>query len=110
MEERFQAEKADREARTFEDIYNVGERYLNQLISGEKDKIFKKYGVAIFTLARNAASDINKATDASIVEGRIPPGISKSEIERCEGYRLVSRAIVPLVFQDYKEKVAFARA
>ncbi|KAL5107661.1 Vigilin [Taenia crassiceps] len=56
LEAQLLAEKADWEARNYEEILNIEERYLSRVISGEKERLLSQYGVAIFTRGRTAAS------------------------------------------------------
>lgn len=122
LEVQLQAEKADREARNYEEILNVEERYLSRIISGEKERLLSQYGVAIFTRGR-------AATTATAVPPSAAPTLMESELinggndpvegpstsntfadkGRYAGYRLVSSVNVPLVLQGYKEKVKLAR-
>ncbi|VDM33646.1 unnamed protein product [Hydatigera taeniaeformis] len=116
LEAQFLAEKADWEARNYEEILNTEERYLGRIISGERERLLNQYGVAIFTRGRTAASSnaqstlLNSETDGgdAPAEGSSLPN-NLADGGRYAGYRLVSSANVPLVLQGYKEKVKLAR-
>ncbi|VDK23124.1 unnamed protein product [Taenia asiatica] len=122
LEAQLQAEKADWEARNYEEILNIEERYLNRIISGEKERLFNQYGVAVFTRGRAGTTTTGASSGATptLIEsettdvGNDPverPSTSNNLANggRYAGYRLVSSVNVPLVLQGYKEKVKLAR-
>lgn len=122
LESKLLAEKADWEARNYEETLNVEERFLNRLISGQRDRALKHHGVAVFTRGRplSASQAPTNASAASaeevapITNGENPdagPSVTDgpSDLNRFAGYRLTSTTIVPLVLQGYKEKVELVR-
>ncbi|CDS37530.1 high density lipoprotein receptor hdl [Echinococcus multilocularis] len=122
LEAQLQAEKAEWEARNYEDILNIEERYLSRIISGEKERLLRQHGVAIFTRGRPAATTTTASSGATstligsetTTGGDAPaegPGTSNNLVDggRYAGYRLVSSVNIPVVLQGYKEKVKSAR-
>ncbi|KAM3184380.1 hypothetical protein ACTXT7_008456 [Hymenolepis weldensis] len=117
---KLQAEKADWEARTYEETLNVEKRFLNRVISGHRQQALEKYGVALFTRGQRASKNNNAAAtateknvdenapktngEASVDQPSITPDLS-----RFAGFTLVDTTLVPLIIQGYKDKVQLVR-
>ncbi|KAM7542660.1 hypothetical protein Aperf_G00000013839 [Anoplocephala perfoliata] len=122
LEAKFKAEKADWEARNYEETLNVEERFLQRLISSQRDQALKHHDVAVFTRGRPIPTSQAPANPsaASTSAEEVAPEINgenpdarfntTSDLNRFAGYRLTSTNIVPLVLQGYKEKVQLVRA
>lgn len=117
-----QDEKADWEARNYEEKIDIEERFLNRIVNSEKDRIFKAHGVAIFTRGGAAqqapaqAPVTNGNTDEKTEESEDPTNTpstsepSPGKFDHLAGYKLLRTTIVSLVMQGYRDKVALARA
>ncbi|VDN98236.1 unnamed protein product [Rodentolepis nana] len=117
---KLQAEKADWEARTYEEALNVEKRFLNRIISGHKHQVFEKYGVAIFTRGQRASKNNNAAVAAfdKNVDENAPKTNGETSLDqpsalpdlsRFAGFTLLDTTLVPLIIQGYKEKVQLVR-
>lgn len=117
-----QAEKDDWEAKNYEEILNVEERFLNRIIVSKRNRLLKEHGVAIFTRGRaTAPAPSLNATSGSPATEAVENGIGATDEAtdntttngtdngKYAGFRLLSKAFVPLVLQGYKEKVQLAR-
>lgn len=111
-----QEEKADAEARNYEECLSVQERFINRIITYERDRMLKEHGVAIFTRGRAviqpSASDTKEAATSCQETSDASPSLattSENTAEHLMAYKLLRTANVALIMQGYKEKVAVAR-
>nr|CDS29395.1 high density lipoprotein receptor (hdl) [Hymenolepis microstoma] len=118
---KLQAEKADWEARTYEETLNVEKRFLNRVISGHKHQAFEKHGVAIFTRGQRFSKNNNNAAVAAVDknanenapktngETSLDQPSTPPDLSRFAGFTLLDTTLVPLIIQGYKEKVQLVR-